>query len=55
VEAAILDALQRCAMDTDSLARDLRSPVALVARSLTLMELKGMVQPSAGLRWVALG
>ncbi|MBK7779267.1 MAG: DNA-protecting protein DprA [Ardenticatenia bacterium] len=55
VEAAILDALQRCAMDTDSLARALRSPVALVARSLTLMELKGMVQPSAGLRWVALG
>lgn len=55
VEAAILDALRPGALDTDSLARALRSPVALVARSLTLMELKGMVQPAAGLRWVALG
>lgn len=55
VEAAILDALRPGALDTDSLARALRAPVAQVARSLTLMELKGMVQPSAGLRWVALG
>ncbi len=54
-EAAILEALRDQPLDTDALARTLRAPVAAVARRLTLLELRGMVQAGAGLRWVALG
>lgn len=54
-EAALLEALRDQALDTDALARSLRSPVAAVARRLTLLELRGLVQAGAGLRWIALG